>query len=246
MRLLGFRETHKQAQEEIFSTYNWWDKSCLLFQITEERCDYIEERVERVFGREALPQQEVLEVGCGGGLICASLARRGAVTFGIDPSIQALEVARAKVQQAGLGQQAFFAQGYAERLPYASGSFSVIVCLDVLEHVQDLDATIHEIARVLAPGGIFIFDTINRTLLARLALIWIGERFFHEHGLVPGLHDYQHFIKPRELHATLTRHQLAVREMVGFTPRLVKGRLTLGVGGPKFVSYVGYATKGRG
>ena len=62
------------SQEEIFQHYNWWDKSCLLFQITKERCDYIESRVSRVFGKNALRQQEVLEVGCGGGLISHELA----------------------------------------------------------------------------------------------------------------------------------------------------------------------------
>ncbi|GHO44486.1 bifunctional 2-polyprenyl-6-hydroxyphenol methylase/3-demethylubiquinol 3-O-methyltransferase UbiG [Ktedonospora formicarum] len=245
MRILGFKTAPKQTQENIFSAYNWWGKGSLLLHITQERCDYIQSRVERIFGREALKQQEVLEIGCGGGLICLNLAQRGAVTFGIDPSVGALQIAREKAHLEGLGQQTFFEQGYGEQLPYANNSFSVIVCLDVLEHVQDLDTTIGEIERVLAPGGIFIFDTINRTLLARLTLIWIGERFFHESGLVPGLHDYHSFIKPHELQAVLTKHHLRIHEMVGFTPRLVKGRLTLGVGGPKLVSYVGYATKGR-
>ncbi|HLZ57693.1 MAG TPA: bifunctional 2-polyprenyl-6-hydroxyphenol methylase/3-demethylubiquinol 3-O-methyltransferase UbiG [Ktedonosporobacter sp.] len=237
--------TRKHSQEEIFSSYNWWDKSCVLNHITGERCDYIESCIERVFGVGALRQQVVLEVGCGGGLICETLARRGAVVIGIDPAQAALQAARTHVAQSGLGQNAYFEQGYAETLPYADGSFSVIVCLDVLEHVSNLAATIREIARVLAPGGVFIFDTINRTFLARLALIWIGERFFRSSGLVPGLHDYHHFIKPSELCAELLANSLQVCEMTGFMPRLAKGRLSLGPGWFKGVSYVGYATKGR-
>jgi 2-polyprenyl-6-hydroxyphenyl methylase/3-demethylubiquinone-9 3-methyltransferase len=235
----------RHSQQEIFASYNWWDKGCLLLQITRERCDYIESCVERVFGRGTLAQQEVLEVGCGGGLVCDALARRKALVVGIDPSLEAVETARLHVQRAGLGERAYFEQGYAEALPYAAGSFSVIVCLDVLEHVRDLRATLREIARVLAPGGVFIFDTINRTLIARLILIWIGERLPWS-GLCPGIHDYHSFIKPFELRLLLTGDGLQVREMTGFMPRGIRGgRIILGPGWFKEVSYVGYATKQR-
>ena len=242
VRLQGVQ---RQSQEEIFAGYDWWEHSNLLHAITAERCDYIESRVDRVFGREALKQQEVLEVGCGGGLICEALAGRGALTVGIDPSEGALQAAREHTRRSGLGQNTYFEQGYAESLPYADGSFSVIVCLDVLEHVQDLHATIREIARVLAPGGVFVFDTINRTIWARIALIWIGERFFRSSGLLPGLHNYSGFIRPGELQAVIGQNGLKVHELIGFTPKLKKGRLTLGPGWFRGVSYVGYATKDR-
>ncbi len=233
----------KLSQMEIFQQYQWWDKGCLLLQINNERCDYIESRVNRVYGKNALRQQEVLEVGCGGGLIGYELAQRGALFIGIDPSDNALAIARQKVQQSGLGQSAYFERGYAESLPYADGSFSVIVCLDVLEHVNDLRATIKEVARVLAPGGIFIFDTINRTFLARLALIWIGEGI-PVNGLTPGIHDYQKFIKPHELRNELVSNGLIIGEMTGFMPRGFKdGRIILGPGWFKGVSYIGYAIK---
>jgi 2-polyprenyl-6-hydroxyphenyl methylase/3-demethylubiquinone-9 3-methyltransferase len=240
------QRSQKQSQEAIFRSYNWWDKGCLLFQITSERCDYIQSRVEEVFGKGALAQQEVLEIGCGGGLICHGLALRQALTVGIDPSETALKAARTHAQQDSLGQNEYFEQGYAEALPYADGSFSVIVCLDVLEHVSDLRKTIQEIERVLAPGGIFIFDTINRTLLARLVLIWIGERFFRKNGLIPGLHEYHKFIKPHELRTILTENGLQIRELTGFMPRSIKdGQVKLSPGWFMGVSYIGYATKGR-
>ena len=165
--------------------------------------------------------------------------------MGLDPSAEALEAARTHAQQGTPGAQLYFMQGYAEHLPFADSSFSVIVCLDVLEHVRNLHTTVQEIARVLAPGGVFIFDTINRTLLSRIALLWIGERFFAHRGLVPGLHSYQAFIKPAELTAVLSVCALQVGEMVGFMPRLSSGRLKLGPGWFKGVSYAGYAIKGR-
>jgi 2-polyprenyl-6-hydroxyphenyl methylase / 3-demethylubiquinone-9 3-methyltransferase len=232
------------SQEEIFAAYDWWSEASVLKQITGDRCDYIAACVDKVFGRGAVAQQDILEVGSGGGLICEEMVRHGATMIGLDPSQGALATARAHAERSGLGHNLYYQQGTAEAMPFANGSFSVIACLDVLEHVQDLDATIGDIARVLAPGGVFVFDTINRTLIARVALIWLGERF--SAGLPHGLHDYHKFIKPAELHGILTQNGLQVREMTGFMPRgLVKGQLKMGPGWFKGVSYVGYATKGR-
>ena len=166
---------HPRTQEEIFGSFGWWDKGCYLRQMTDDRGDYIESCVTRVYGKGALAQQEILEIGSGGGLICEDLARRQVVMTGIDPSAGALQTARLHARQYRLGQNIHYLQGVGEHLPFADGSFSVIVCLDVLEHVSDLKQTIEEIARVLAPGGIFVFDTITRTLLARAVLIWYGE-----------------------------------------------------------------------
>ncbi len=239
------QRSQRYSQAEIFSDYGWHEKGNLLKGITIERCDYIEARLEHVLGKGAFGQQEILEVGCGGGLICEELARRGAVVMGIDPAQTALAEARLYVQKSYLGANAYFEMGTAENLPYADGSFSVIVCLDTLEHVKDLAMSIKEIARVLAPGGVFIFDTINRTLLARLVLIWLGERFLQRNGLVPGLHNYHAFIKPAELQALISQNGLQVQELTGFMPRFVEGRLALGPGWFKGVSYIGYATKGR-
>jgi 2-polyprenyl-6-hydroxyphenyl methylase/3-demethylubiquinone-9 3-methyltransferase len=235
----------KRAQEEIFTAFDWWDKSCFLNQMSGDRCDYIESCITRVFGKGALAQQEILEVGSGGGLLCEQLAQRQAIAVGIEPSAGALETARTHARQSGLGQNIYYQQGYAESLPYADGSFSAIVCLDVLEHVQDLSQTIQEIARVLAPGGVFVFDTINRTFLARAILIWYGEHF-PSGGLPPGIHNYQSFIKPVELQALITINGLQVQETTGFIPRgFTNGHFKMGPGPIKSVAYVGYATKGR-
>jgi 2-polyprenyl-6-hydroxyphenyl methylase / 3-demethylubiquinone-9 3-methyltransferase len=234
----------KHSQEEIFAAYNWWNEEAVLTQITADRCDYVEVCLNRVFGAGALAQQEILEVGSGGGLVCEDLARRGAIMVGLDPSHEALLTARAHAERSGLGQNIYYQQGVAEALPFADGSFSAVVCLDVLEHVQDLQATIRDVTRVLAPGGVFVFDTINRTPLARVTLIWLGERFVA--GVPRGLHDYARFIRPVELYTKLAKNGLEVGEMTGFIPRgLHKGRLKMGTGRFKGVSYVGYATKGR-
>lgn len=235
----------KPPQAEIFNSFDWWNKGCFLLQMTGDRCDYIESCITCVFGEGAIEQQQILEVGCGGGLICEDLARRKAMMVGIDPAEGALEAAREHIRQSGFGQNVYYQQAYAESMPFADGSFSVIVCLDVLEHVGNLQATIREIARVLAPGGVFVFDTINRTWMSKVALIWYGEHF-PSGGLKPGIHNYDDFIKPIELQAVLTISGLQVHELTGFMPRGVEnGHLKMGPGWFRGVSYVGYATKGR-
>ena len=235
----------RRSQAEIFSSFDWWHKNCFLYQMTGDRCDYIESCVTRVFGENALGQQDILEIGCGGGLICEELAERKAIMVGIDPSEAALVEARKHTRQSGFGQNVYYQQGYAESLPYADGSFSVIVCLDVLEHVGDLAMTMREVARVLAPGGVFVFDTINRTLLSRAVLIWYGEHF-PSGGLLPGIHNYHSFIRPAELRYHLLRSDLQVHEMTGFIPvGWSDGHVKMGPGGPMAIAYVGYATKNR-
>ncbi|MGK5543330.1 methyltransferase domain-containing protein [Streptomyces sp. URMC 127] len=84
-----------------------------------------------------------------------------------------------------------------ERLPFANGVFTVVTCLDVLEHVADPGEVVREIGRVLAPGGLFLFDTINRTWLSRAVMIWGLERVLR---IVPrGAHDWHAFVTPAEM-----------------------------------------------
>lgn len=235
----------KRPQEAFFASLSWGDKGCFLRQMTGDRCDYIESCIDGVFGRGALAQQEILEVGCGSGLVCEELGQRKAIMVGIDASSGALEKARIHAQRSGLGQNIYFQQGYAEAMPYADGSFSAIVCFDTLEHVMNLQATVREIVRVLAPGGVFVFATLNRTLLARFLLIWFGVRFPHS-GLTPGLHKHSHLIKPKELRSLLRENGLQVREVTGFMPRgFSDGHLKMGPGWFTGIAYAGYATKER-
>src|SRR5437667_1964848 len=93
----------ERYQVEVFSAYDWWDKRNLLHSITVERCDYVKSCVDRTFGREALGQQEVLEIGCGGGLMSENFARRDTIVVGIDPSPDAIQTAREHARCSGLG-----------------------------------------------------------------------------------------------------------------------------------------------
>src|SRR5438105_3983660 len=109
----------KRSQEEIFSSFGWWDKGCFLNQMTGDRCDYIEACITKALGSRSIAQQEILEVGCGGGLICEELAQRGAEMVGIDPSQGALDTATSHAEERGLGHHIHYQHGYAESLPFA-------------------------------------------------------------------------------------------------------------------------------
>jgi 2-polyprenyl-6-hydroxyphenyl methylase/3-demethylubiquinone-9 3-methyltransferase len=98
-------------------------------------------------------------------------------------------------------------------------AFDVVYCCDVLEHVTDVDATLSEIARSLQPGGVFFYDTINRTRRSRLIFIKASQDWKATAWADSGLHDWDHFIRPGELDESMRRAGLRPRDRVGFTPR---------------------------
>jgi 2-polyprenyl-6-hydroxyphenyl methylase/3-demethylubiquinone-9 3-methyltransferase len=157
----------------------------------------------------------VLDLGCGGGLATACLAQRGARVVGLDLSQTSLRVAHRHMR--GRDDPApVFLCGRAEDLPFADASFDVVWCTDVLEHLTGLPAAIAQIARILKPGGLFLYDTINRTWLSRLLGIWFWEYLA---GLAPrGTHDWHQFITPQELRGLLTHHGLQPGTIRGMLP----------------------------
>lgn len=183
----------------------------------------------------------VLDLGCAGGFMAEALAAKGAQVTGIDPAAQVIEAARAHARNSG--HDIRYDVGVGESLPYEDASFDNVVCVDVLEHVQDLDRVLQEVARVLRPGGLFLFDTINRNPIARLATITIAEDVL---GLLPkGTHDPEMFIKPAELRAALERAQLVPGPFTGLGPRGINKRADF-VFGPlplKAVLYMGTAKR---
>ena len=185
--------------------------------------------------------KDVLDLGCAGGFMAEALHRRGARVTGIDPAAQAIAAARAHAAQAGFDIR--YEVGKGEALPHADASFDAVVCVDVLEHVQDLSRVLAETARVLRPGGLFLFDTINRNWLARLATITIAEDILR---LLPkGTHDPAMFIKPRELRAGLERAGLVPGRFTGLGPRgiTLRGDLTFGPLPLTAILYMGVARK---
>lgn len=185
--------------------------------------------------------REVLDLGCAGGFMAEALALRGARVTGIDPAAEAIDAARAHARAGGL--RIGYDVGTGEALPYEDGSFDAVVCVDVLEHVVDLNKVMTEVARTLRPGGLFLYDTINRNALARLATITLAEDLLR---LLPrGTHDPAKFIKPRELRAAMQGAGLVAGPISGLGPRGIDRRfdLTFGPLPLTAVLYMGVARK---
>ena len=153
-----------------------------------------------------------LEVGCGGGVATCALARRGYAMTGVDPAPESLEAAREHAQREGIGSRTLFAEGSAYDLSsFPDGAFDGVVMADVLEHLYDLPAAIDQVWRCLRPGGVLVFDTINRTYASYLLTIAIAQEAM---GVVPeDTHDWRMYVKPHEiaflLQASTDRHVAA-------------------------------------
>ncbi|TVP71811.1 MAG: 3-demethylubiquinone-9 3-O-methyltransferase [Rhodobacteraceae bacterium] len=185
--------------------------------------------------------REVLDLGCAGGFMAEALDDRGARVTGIDPAAEAIAAARAHAQ--AHGRDIRYDTGMGEALPYSDASFDAVVCVDVLEHVRDLAQVLAETARVLRPGGLFLFDTINRNPLARLATITMAEDILR---LLPrGTHDPAMFIKPAELRKGLQFAGLVPGRFTGLGPRGItrRGDLTFGRLPLTAILYMGVARK---
>jgi 2-polyprenyl-6-hydroxyphenyl methylase / 3-demethylubiquinone-9 3-methyltransferase len=183
----------------------------------------------------------VLDLGCAGGFMAEALAARGAQVTGIDPAEGGIAAARAHARAQGL--RICYDVSVGEALPYHTASFDAVVCVDVQEHVTDLHRVLAEVARSLRPGGLFLFDTINRNLLARLATITVAEDLLR---LLPrGTHDPNMFIKPRELRAAMQGAGLVPGAITGLGPRGINRRfdLTFGPLPLTAILYMGTARK---
>lgn len=185
--------------------------------------------------------KDVLDLGCAGGFMAEALAERGAHVTGIDPASDAIDAARDHARAGKL--RIAYDVGVGEALPYDDASFDAVVCVDVLEHVADLHRVLSEIARTMRPGGLLLFDTINRNPLARLASITIAEDMLR---LLPrGTHDPAKFIKPKELRAAFQGVGLVPGPITGLGPRGLNRRLDLTFGPlpSTAILYMGIACK---
>jgi len=187
------------------------------------------------------PGKTVLDLGCAGGFMAEAMDERGATVTGIDPAAEAIAAATRHATETGRSIR--YDTGVGEALPYGDASFDVVVCVDVLEHVQSVPQTLAEITRVLKPGGVFCFDTINRNPIARLAAITIAEDIVRV--LPKGTHDPAMFIKPAELREMLVAADLEPGETAGLGPTGLNRKLDLTFGRVpmKAVIYMGIARK---
>ncbi len=225
----------------------WWDPDGVvgpLHEINPIRVEYFC----GVLGD--LNGMRLLELGCGGGLMAEEYARRGASVTAIDRSAASIAAATRHARDSGLSID--YAPAVGEHFPFSDGSFDAVVSADTLEHVDDVDQVVRESARVLRPGGRFVYDTVNRTWKSRLLLVWLPQNVFHI--APPDTHEYARFIKPAELEEIMARHGLRNCETRGLA--LKQNPIAAGIsfartrklggfviGDDTGMSYVGYAEK---
>ncbi len=199
----------------------WWDETGFLHGIktllNPPRMAYLR-RVLLTHGRHP-GGLEILDVGCGGGLLSEEIARLGPKRLvGVDPSRESIAVARRHAADSGLSIEYEVARG--EELPFDDASFDFVACCDTLEHVDDVRAVVAQVSRVLRPGGIFAYDTINRNAFSRLIAIQLLQEWRLTRINPPGLHDWEKFLKPEEMEQILAENGLQTLDLVGLDRRL--------------------------
>jgi 2-polyprenyl-6-hydroxyphenyl methylase/3-demethylubiquinone-9 3-methyltransferase len=204
---------------------DWWDpkgSSAMLHRLNPVRLGFVREMVDRHFAteradRRPLAGKRALDVGCGAGLLTEPLARMGAAATGLDAAPE--NIAAARLHAEGQGLAIDYRAGSVEDLGDGE-TFDLVCSMEVVEHVSDPAAFVAGLARALAPGGLMLLSTPNRTALSRIALITVGEGM----GQIPkGTHDWSKFLKPDELEALLQQAGLQVIETRGLSLDPMKG-----------------------
>ena len=215
------RTTIDDAEVARFSRLasEWWNpdgKFKPLHKLNPVRLTYIREQVLARFERDAKSTKpfkglRILDIGCGGGLLCEPMARLGAEIVGADASAVNIEVAKLHAEEGGL--EIDYRATTAEALADAGEKFDVILNMEVVEHVADVELFIEACGRMLKPGGIMFVATINRTLKA-LGLAIFGAEYVLR-WLPKGTHQYEKLVRPEELGAALAKAGMKVEETVG-------------------------------
>jgi 2-polyprenyl-6-hydroxyphenyl methylase/3-demethylubiquinone-9 3-methyltransferase len=214
--------------------HRWWDPRAEfrpLHEINPLRLDHIE----RIAG---LQDRQVLDVGCGGGILAESMAARGARVTGIDLAEKPLKVAQLHLMESGqqVDYRLVAAEELAREMP---GRFDVVTCMELLEHVPDPAATVRACAELARPGAHLFFATLNRNLKSYLFAV-VGAEYVLR--LLPrGTHDYAKFIKPSELAGMCRRAALSVSDLTGMTYNPLTQVYALGR--DTDVNYILHATK---
>jgi len=188
----------------------WWDPSSEfkpLHDINPLRLNYID----KIAG---LNGKQVLDVGCGGGILSESMARRGATVTGIDLGDKPLNVAKLHAKESQLDVE--YLKISAEEMAAAHPqTYDIVTCMEMLEHVPDPASTIKACAQLVKPGGSVFFSTINRNPKSYLFAI-IGAEYLLK--LLPkGTHDYAQFIRPSEMESWTRHAGLKMQELRGMT-----------------------------
>lgn len=188
----------KEIEHFTKDSAHWWDESgpfAILHRLGPLRMRYIKDRIEAHFGHSP-KGLKILDIGCGGGLICEPLSRMGATVTGIDADAQAVTVATEHAKKQGLK-----IDYHCNSIENHKGKYDVVLALEIIEHVADLRGFIDAATKLCKPKGLLIFSTLNRTpksfalgiVAAEYILRWVPR----------GTHNWKQFLRPSKLAALL-------------------------------------------
>ena len=195
---------------------DWWNprgSSAMLHRLNPARLRYLRRAVDAHWDGDAasftpLAGKRVLDIGCGAGLLAEPLARMGGAVTGVDAAAENIGAARAHAAASGLAID--YRAGGIEAV--AGERFDLVTAMEVIEHVRERAAFVRGLADALAPGGLLVLSTPNRTALSRVAMITLAEGT----GMIPrGTHDWSAFLTPDELTALLAAADLTVTDVSG-------------------------------
>jgi 2-polyprenyl-6-hydroxyphenyl methylase/3-demethylubiquinone-9 3-methyltransferase len=201
--------------------HSWWDPQSEfrpLHQINPLRLEWIN-------AHAPVRGQRILDIGCGGGILADSMARKGADVLGIDLSSKALKVAQLHALEAGttgVEYREISAEACAQEQP---ASFDIVTCMEMLEHVPDPASVVMACAALVKPGGWVFFSTINRNTKAFMLAIVAAEYVLNM--LPKGTHEYAKMIRPSELAAYGRKAELDLVATRGLKHNPVSGRYWL-------------------
>ncbi len=224
---------------------DWWNPKGpmrALHQMNPVRLRYIRDRICARIGTSPdepnpLKSVQILDVGCGAGLLCEPLARLGATVTGIDASPEMIEAARAHA--AGTGTPVDYRHTSAEDLAKSGARFDVVLAMEVVEHVADVDSLMAACCTLVRGGGVMVAATLNRT--ARSLVFGIGAAEYVLRWAPRGTHDWRKFLRPSELSRYLRDNGMAVSDITGiaYSPLAREWR----AGRDVSINYVMAATK---
>ena len=196
----------------------WWDENgdfSILHKINPIRIRYILNQIEKTKKKHALNKKyfqkiEIIDVGCGGGLVCEPLARLGAKVSGLDFIKKNIQIAKQHAFKEKLNINYFFSNINKLRL---KKKYDVILLLEVIEHLNSWEETLKRINDFLKPGGILIISSINRNLFSAITVLFFAERILK--WLPKGTHNYNKLVKPKELIDVLKKNNYNISDLTG-------------------------------
>jgi 2-polyprenyl-6-hydroxyphenyl methylase / 3-demethylubiquinone-9 3-methyltransferase len=203
---------------------HWWDRRSVarwLHRYNLVRVPYIRDAACQQFLRDperadCLRDLRILDIGCGGGVLCEPLAQLGARVVGLDPAETAIDVATRHAREMGIIVE--YRRDTIDALLETGEKFDVVLAMEVIEHVASSGVFLDRCAGLVNPGGLIILSTINRTLKSYAFAIAIGEYIL---GLLPrGSHQWRKFLSPAEIQSALERNSFRVTDVSGVTMNL--------------------------